>query len=539
MRTRSALLVIGCAITLSSSARPWSTTAGVTRSAPNQSGPFELEELTIAQLQEGMAKGRYSSRQLTQLYLQRIDRIDKGGPELRSISETNPDALAIADALDGERKGKGVRGPLHGIPIVIKDNIDTADRMTTTAGSLALEGSIAERDAFVVERLRAAGAVIIAKASLSEWANFRSTKSTSGWSGRGGQVKNAYALDRNPCGSSSGTGTAVAANLAAGGVGTETDGSIVCPSSVSGLVGIKPTVGRVSRSGIIPISHTQDTAGPMARTVADAAALLEAMLGRDPNDSATHNPGAARPLTITLDAGALKGARIGVARKRYFGYSPPADRLVDRAIAEMKKLGATVIDPADIPTAAQLEDCEFEVLLYEFKAGLNKYLGGLPPSARVRSLESVIAFNEHERAREMPYFAQEIMLMAQKKGGLDSPEYRRALTTCRSRARTLGIDAVISRHKLDAIVAPTGSPAWPTDLVNGDHFLGASSTPAAVAGYPNITVPVGEVRGLPVGISFIGPAWSEARLIALAFAYEQATKHRTPPRFLATVALQP
>jgi amidase len=277
----------------------------------------------------------------------------------------------------------------------------------------------------------------------------------------------------------------------------------------------------------------------MARTVADAAALLEAMLGRDPNDSATHNAGAARPLKVTLDAGALKGARIGVARKRYFGYSPATDRLVDAAIAEMKKLGATVIDPADIPTAAQLEDCEFQVLLYEFKEGLNKYLGGLPASARVRSLESAIAFNEREKAREMPYFEQEIMVMAQKKGGLDSPEYRRALTTCRSRARTLGIDAVIARHKLDAIVAPTGSPAWPTDLVNGDHFLGASSTPAAVAGYPNITVPAGEVRGLPIGISFIGQAWSEARLIALAFAYEQATKHRKPPRFLATVAMQP
>jgi amidase len=295
----------------------------------------------------------------------------------------------------------------------------------------------------------------------------------------------------------------------------------------------------VSRSGIIPISHTQDTAGPMARTVADAAALFEAMIGRDPNDSATLTPGAAAPLKITLDSGALKGARIGVARKRYFGYSPATDQLVEAAIADMRRLGATVIDPADIPTAAQLEDCELQVLLYEFKADLNKYLGGLPASARVRSLEAVIAFNEREKAREMPYFGQEIMVTAQKKGGLDSPEYRRALTTCRSRARTLGIDAVLSRHKLDAIVAPTGSPAWPTDLVNGDHFLGASSTPAAVAGYPNITVPVGEIRGLPVGISFIGSAWSEARLIALAFAYEQATKHRKPPKFLATVTLDP
>ena len=536
MRRISALLVIGCAIALSSTARPSNATTSLTP-LPIQSESFELEEATIAQLQDGMAKGRYSSHQLTQLYLQRMERIDRGGPQLRSISEINPDALSIADALDVERKAKGARGPLHGIPIVIKDNIDTGDRMKTTAGSLALEGSIAERDAFVVERLRAAGAVIIAKTSLSEWANFRSTKSSSGWSGRGGQVKNAYALDRNPCGSSSGTGTAVAANLAAAGVGTETDGSIVCPSAVSGLVGIKPTVGRISRSGIIPISHTQDTAGPMARSVADAAVLLAAMVGADSNDSATQTPGAARPLQIAaaLDSGALKGARIGIARKNYFGYSPATDRLIDAAIADMTKLGATVIDPADIPTAAQLDDCEIEVLLFEFKADLNKYLGGLPQTASVRSLESLIAFNEREKAREMPYFGQELLVRAQKKAGLTSPAYRRALTTCRNRARTLGIDAVVSRHKLDAIIAPTGSPAWPTDLVNGDHFLGASSTPAAVAGYPNVTVPAGEVFGLPIGISFIGPAWSEARLIALAFAYEQATKHRKPPRFLATI----
>ena len=400
MRRIHALLLAGCGIGLTSTAPLWKLPTHTTVSAAIQNESFELNELTIAQLQDGMTKGRYSSRQLTQLYLQRIERIDRGGPQLRSISETNPDALAIADALDAERKAKGVRGPLHGIPIVVKDNIDTADRMTTTAGSLALEGSIAQRDAFAVERLRAAGAVIIAKTSLSEWANFRSTKSSSGWSGRGGQVKNAYALDRNPCGSSSGTGTAVAANLAAAGVGTETDGSIVCPSAVSGLVGIKPTVGRVSRSGIIPISHTQDTAGPMARTVADAAALLEGMAGRDPDDSATHSAGAAKPLnrlSAALDPGALKGARIGVARKRYFGYSPATDKLIEAAILEMKKLGATVIDPADIPTAAQLDDCEFEVLLYEFKEDLNKYLGGLPATAPHRSLESVIAFNEREK----------------------------------------------------------------------------------------------------------------------------------------------
>ena len=507
--------------------------------ATPQSDAFELDEATIAQMQEWMASGRYSSRRLTELYLRRIERIDRGGPQLRSIAEVNPDALEIAASLDAERRSKGPRGPLHGIPIVIKDNIDTADRMTTTAGSLALEGSIAAQDAFVVARLRAAGAVILAKTSLSEWANFRSTKSTSGWSGRGGQVKNPYALDRNPCGSSSGTGTAVAANLAAVGVGTETDGSIVCPSAVAGLVGIKPTVGRVSRSGIIPISHTQDTAGPMARTVADAAVLLESMLGRDPRDRTTAATGAGTPFDAraALDPRALKGARIGVARKRYFGYSPATDRVVDAAIADLKRAGATVVDPADIPTASQLEDCEFEVLLYEFKAGLNAYLGALPASRSVRTIEALIAFNEREKAREMPYFGQEILVMAQKKGPLTTPAYRTALATCRTRARTQGIDAVLTRHTLDAIVAPTGSPAWPVDLVNGDHFTGASSTPAAVAGYPNVTVPAGEVYGLPVGISFIGTAWTERRLVALAYAYEQATKHRQPPKFLPTADL--
>jgi amidase len=502
---------------------------------------FELDEATIVQLQDWMANGRYSSRQLVERYLRRIEQLDRNGPQLRSIAEINPEALAIAASLDEERKTKGPRGPLHGIPIVIKDNIDTADRMTTTAGSLALEGSIPSQDAFVVQKLRAAGAVIIAKTNLSEWANFRSTKSTSGWSARGGQVKNPYALDRNPCGSSSGTGTAIATNLASVGVGTETDGSVVCPSSVMGLVGIKPTVGRVSRSGIIPISRTQDTAGPMARTVADAAALLEAMIGRDPRDAATLVPGAARAFDhrAALDAGALKGARIGVARKRYFGYSPATDRVIEAAIADMKALGAVIVDPADIPTAAQLDDCELEVLLYEFKAGLNEYLGALSTERKVRSLEALIAFNERERAREMPYFGQELFETAQKKGPLTSAAYRTALATCRSRARKLGIDAVVARHKLDAIVAPTVSPAWPTDLVNGDHYLGASSTPAAVAGYPNITVPAGDVFGLPVGVSFIGPAWSEQRLVALAYAYEQKTRHRRPPRFLPTADLTP
>jgi amidase len=505
--------------------------------APQPPATFELEEATLAQLQEWMSSGRYSSRQLVEMYLRRVDEIDRKGPGLRSISETNPDALALADALDAERRTKGVRGPLHGIPIVIKDNIDTADRMTTTAGSLALKGSIAARDAFVVERLRAAGAVILAKTNLSEWANFRSAKSSSGWSGRGGQVKNPYALDRNPCGSSSGTGAAIAANLAAAGVGTETDGSIVCPSGANGLVGLKPTVGLVSRSGIIPISHTQDTAGPMTRTVADAAVLLAGMVGRDPRDTATTRaPAAAVDYLKALDPAALKGARIGVARKRYFGYSPGADRAVEAAIARMKDAGAVIVDPADIPTAEQMDDCEIEVLLYEFKAGLNAYLATLGPSARVRTLADVIRFNEREAEREMPYFGQELFIRAEKKGPLTTAAYRQALATCRSRSRALGIDSVMQRLRLDALVAPTGSPAWTTDLVNGDHFMGASSTPAAVAGYPSITVPAGDVHGLPVGISFTGRAWTEPRLLALAYAFEQLTKHRRPPGFAATLA---
>jgi len=499
---------------------------------------FPLDEITVARLQEMMTAGTITSRRAVDLYLARIDAIDRSGPALRSVIELNPDARSIADALDAERRARGTRGPLHGIPVLIKDNIDTGDRMMTTAGSLALEGSIAARDAFVAGRLRAAGAVILGKTNLSEWANIRSTKSSSGWSARGGQTKNPYILDRNPCGSSSGTGTAIAANLAAVGVGTETDGSIVCPSGAAGLVGIKPTVGLVSRSGIIPISHSQDTAGPMARTVADAAALLTAMAGVDPRDPATaRSAGKSADYVRALDAGALKGARIGVARKRYFGYSPPADRVVEAAIAAMKKAGAVIVDPADIPTAGTIDSCVLDILLYEFKADLNKYLAALPASVKVRSLADVIAFNERERGREMPYFGQELFEMAEKKGPLTSPAYRTAKRSCQARARVQGIDAVMNRHKLDALVAPTGSPAWPIDLVNGDHFLGASSTPAAVAGYPAITVPAGFSNGLPIGISFMGRQWSEARLIALAYAFEQATRHRTPPAFLPTLRL--
>lgn len=499
---------------------------------------FPLDELTVAQLQDAMATGRYSARRLVELYTERINAIDRSGPALRSVIELNPDALSIADALDAERKGGRLRGPLHGIPILIKDNIDTGDRMMTTAGSLALQGTPAPRDAFIVGKLRAAGAVILGKTNLSEWANFRSTKSTSGWSARGGQVNNPYALDRNPCGSSSGTGAAVASNLAAIGVGTETDGSIVCPSGANSLVGIKPTIGLVSRSGIIPISHTQDTAGPMTRTVTDAALLLGVIAGADSEDRATTTGRARIDYTSALKADGLKGARIGVARKRYFGYSPVTDKLIDAAIAVMKAQGAVIVDPADIPTAARLDDCELEVLLYEFKADLNKYLASRGPSVAVHSLKDLIAFNDRERTRELPFFGQEILATAEKKGPLTSVAYRKALATCGTRSRTLGIDAVMTKHRLDALVAPTGSPTWPTDLVNGDHFLGASSTPAAVAGYPSITVPAGFAFGLPVGVSFIGRPWSEPRLVAVAYAYEQATKHRKPPTFAQTANLK-
>ncbi len=530
--TRSAAAVLVAILVLGGAAVPMPRAQEATVPA------FELDEATVSSLQEAMVAGRYTSQRLVELYTERINAIDRGGPALRSVIQINPDALSIAERLDDERRAGRVRGPLHGIPVLLKDNIDTADRMMTTAGSLALEGSIAARDSFVAARLREAGAVILGKTNLSEWANFRSSRSTSGWSGRGGQVKSPYALDRNPCGSSSGSGTAAAANLAAVAVGTETDGSIVCPSSSSALVGIKPTVGLVSRSGIIPISHTQDTAGPMARTVTDAAILLQALTGVDPLDAATAaSRTQTRDYTASLRVDGLKGARIGVARKKYFGYSAPTDALIEAALAEMKKQGAVIVDPADIPTADRLDGCEFEVLLYEFKADLNAYLGRLGPSARVHSLAELIAFNSREKDREMPFFGQEILLSAQKKGPLTSPAYRTALASCRTRARTGGIDAVMTRLRLDAIVAPTGSPAWLTDLVNGDHFLGASSTPAAVAGYPHVTVPAGFVHGLPVGLSFFGRAWSEATLIKLAFAYEQGTRHRKPPLFRRTAAL--
>jgi amidase len=502
--------------------------------------PFELEEATIAGLRETMDKGELTAGSLCRMYFERIEAVDRQGPALRSVIELNPDALHTAEQLDKELKEKGPRGPLHGMPLLIKDNIDTADAMATTAGSLALVGAKPARDAFVVERLRAAGAVILGKTNLSEWANFRSTRSSSGWSGRGGQCANPYALDRNPCGSSSGTGTSVSANLAVAGVGTETDGSVVCPSHATSLVGIKPTVGLVSRAGIVPISHNQDTAGPMARTVADAAALLSAMAGVDPRDPATAASAgkAAADYTRFLDPAGLKGARIGVARKHFFGYSPDADAIVEGAIDAMKRLGATIVDPADVPHAGELDDDEFTVLLYDFKADLNAYLaavGGDPAGGR--TLKDLIAFNEKEKAREMPYFGQEIFLMAEKKGPLSDEAYTKALEKCQQLSRAEGIDAVMDEHKLDALVAPTGAPPWMTDLVDGDHFLGASSTPAAVSGYASLTVPAGYAFGLPVGVTFIGRAWSEGTLIKLAYALEQATRVRKPPRLLATADL--
>jgi len=510
--------------------------------------PFGLEEATIADLQQRMQSGRDTARSLAEQYVARIEAVDRSGPTLHSVIELNPEALAIADRLDAERKSRGPRGPLHGIPVLIKDNIATADGMMTTAGSLALAGARPPKDAFIVERLRAAGAVILGKTNLSEWANFRSTHSTSGWSGRGGQTKNPYALDRNPSGSSSGSGAAIAANLSAGAIGTETDGSIVSPSNTNGLVGIKPTLGLVSRSGIVPIAHSQDTAGPMARTVADAAAILGAIAGADREDPATQagtNRGApaGRPAaaavdySMFLDAGGLKGARLGVVRNRLFGNNAAADAIAEAAIAAMKQQGATIIDPANIPTLGKFDDTEFDVLLFEFKADLNKYLAWLGPASPVHSLREVIAFNDAHKDREMPYFGQEIMAMAEKKGPLTSVAYKTALAKNHQLSRALGIDAVMTKYKLDALVAPTGGPTWLIDLVNGDGGTASApgpSTVTSVAGYPHITVPAGFFRGLPVGISLFGRAWSEPVLIKLAYAYEQATKHRRPPRFLPT-----
>jgi amidase len=506
---------------------------------PAEIKPFELDEITIADLQAGMKSGKYTARSIAELYLARIDAIDKNGPTINSVIETNPDALSIADALDKERKEKGPRGPLHGIPVLIKDNIDTHDRMSTTAGSLALVGAKPPKDSYVAQKLRAAGAVILAKSNPSEWANIRSNHSTSGWSGRGGLTKNPYALDRNPCGSSSGSGAGVSANLCAISIGTETDGSIVCPSSANGTVGIKPTVGLVSRSGIIPISHTQDSAGPMCRTVRDAAILLGALTGADPDDSATAASYGKwfTDYTSFLDPNGLRAARIGVVRK-YFGFNDGVDALMERAIDVLKRSGATIIDPADIATIGKTGHNEELVLLYELKADLNAYLARLGPEAPVHTLKEIIAFNEKNREKEMPYFGQDMFIKAEAKGPLTDKEYLDALNNNFRLARQEGIDATMDQFKLDALIAPTGGPAWLTDLIDGDNGGGQSSTAAAVAGYPSVSVPAGQVFGLPVGISFFGRAWSEPVLIKLAYGFEQATKHRKPPQFLPTANLQ-
>jgi amidase len=499
---------------------------------------FELGEATISDLQKKMVSGEESARSLTEKYLARIEALDRKGPELRSLLETNPDAMAIAEKLDAERKSGRVRGPLHGIPVLVKDNIGTADRMTTTAGSLALEGSIPSSDAFIAKMLREGGAVILGKTNLSEWANFRSTHSSSGWSGRGGQCRNPYALDRNASGSSSGSGAATAANLCAASIGTETDGSIVSPSNNCSLVGIKPTLGLASRSGIIPIAHSQDTPGPMCRTVTDAAFLLSAIAGTDPSDPASKaGAGKGKPdYTKFLDPKGLEGARIGVPRKGLYGQSAPADRLVEAAIADMKRLGAVIVDPADIETASAFEKTELEVLLYELKADLNVYLAALG-NARARTLKDLIDFNEKNRQREMPYFGQELFEMAQMKGPLTDKAYREALEKDLRNSQKDGIDKTMGKHKLDALVAPTSGPPTLIDLVNGDYGVNGSSTIPAVAGYPDITVPAGYYFGLPVGISFFGRAWSEPTLIRIAYAYEQATKHRRAPKFLPTADL--
>ena len=494
---------------------------------------FEFDEITIDRLHEELKLGRYTARSIAERFLARIQAIDKKGPCLNSVIELNPDALSIAADLDDLREDSR---PLHGIPVLIKDNLDSADRMSTTAGSLALNGAIAARDAFVVKRLRDSGAVILGKTNLSEWANFRSTHSVSGWSGRGGQTRNPYVLDRNPCGSSSGSAVAVSANLCVGSIGTETDGSITCPSSVNGVVGIKPTLGLVSRAGVVPIAHSQDTVGPMARTVRDAAMLLTAITGPDPSDPATRDSTGKveRDYTKFLYSDGLRGARLGIARK-YFGFNAAVDMLINHAISIMRGLGAEIIDPADLPSHGQFNESEFEVLLYEFKEDLNAYLAAHAASIQVGSLAKIIDFNERNRKDEMPYFEQETMVMAEKKGPLTEQAYVDALEKNHRLSRVEGIDAVVEKYKLDAIVAPTTGPAWLTDWVTGDHESGSCTSPAAVAGYPHVTVPAGFVYGLPVGISFFGPAWSEPVLIRLAYAFEQATTVRQAPKFLPTV----
>jgi amidase len=481
---------------------------------------LHLEEMTLSGLAKGFEEKRFTARAVTEWYLARIDALDRKGPRVNAVIEINPDALPIAEALDRERIEKGPRGPLHGVPVLLKDNIDTGDRMNTTAGSLALAGSVAQRDAAVVERVRAAGTVILGKTNLSEWANFRSTHSISGWSGRGGLTRNPYCLDRNPCGSSSGSAAGAAANFCTVAIGTETDGSVTAPASVNGIVGIKPTVGLVDARGIIPISHSQDTAGPMARTVRDAAILLGVLAGKD--------------YTGYLDPRGLRGARLGVERK-YFGANAAMDRVMEECLAEMKRQGAELVDPANLPSHGQYDEDETTVLLYEFKAGVNAYLTGLRSNVKARTLADLIAFNNQHRSQEMPFFEQELFDQAQAKGPLTERAYVDARARCVRLSRAEGIDAVVQKSKVQAIVAPTAGPAPLIDFILGDPNWPGCTQPAAVAGYPHITVPAGFVHGLPVGISFFGPVWSEPVLLKLAYAFEQATKARRQPTFVPSI----
>ncbi len=496
----------------------------------------QIEERSLADLQADLGAGRLSAQQMTAAYLARIELVDRAGPRLRSVIETNPDAAQIARALDAERNSKGARGPLHGLPILIKDNVDTHDKMQTTAGSLALLGSKPAADAFVVQRLRAAGAVILGKTNLSEWANIRSSQSTSGWSARGGLTRNPHALDRNTSGSSSGSAAAVAASLCVAAVGSETDGSILSPSSVCGIVGLKPTVGLLSRSGVIPIAHSQDTLGPMARSVRDCAILLGAMTGFDADDAAMLGsaPHSLADYTGALDANALKGARLGVARQ-YFGFHDLTEQAYAPVLEALKRAGAVLVDPVTLPAIETIGDAELTVLLYELKADLAVYLKRLGPDAPVKSLADVITFNQKNASREMAWFGQDLFEKAQAKGPLTDVEYLDARAKCLRIARTEGIEAVMREQKLDALIAPTGGPAWRIDTVIGDHFVGSSTTPAAVAGTPAITVPAAMLRGLPLGLTFFGNAWSEAKLLGLAYAFEQATKARRAPRYMASV----
>lgn len=499
-----------------------------------------MEDQTISLLQSQMSSGEATSAAVTQAFLDRIERLDRYGPRLNSVIEVNPDAPDIARALDAERRAGRVRGPLHGIPILIKDNLDTADRMQTTAGSLALAGALARRDAFLVRRLRAAGAVLLGKTNLSEWANFRSTHSVSGWSSRGGLTRNPHSLDRSACGSSSGSAAAVAASFCAAALGTETDGSIICPAQTNGIVGFKPTLGLLSRSGIVPIAHSQDTAGPMARTVADVALLLGALTGIDPRDPATRlsRGHARRDYTRFLDPAGLKGARLGVARKMA-GTDPHVLAVFEACLDVLRHQGAVLIDPADVPNYDAFGPSELEVLFYEFKAGLDAYLAGRGKSCQVHSLAEVMRFNEQNRERVMPFFGQERMETAAGKGPLSQRRYRQALARNHRLTRRQGIDAVVRRHRLDAVIVPSGGPAWLIDLANGDprSWDLESTSPAAVAGYPHLTVPAGLVFGLPVGLSFFGPAWSEPALLRLGFAFEQATHHRRAPTFTPSLEI--